>query len=313
MRDPVPRLATELSERPRTSGRLLGWPFPLSPVEDSLRRKRLTIALTVAAATVVGLPTVAAAAPASAGPKDVTVQLLAMNDFHGRITETTGSDSQLLTAPGPDGAYGSTDDVKIIVGGSANVATTVKTLQVSFDGATRGPHTSLFVGAGDLVSASPFESSVFKDEPTIEVLNAMGLDASSVGNHEFDRGTDELRRISAATDGTYTDDVTECQGVTVGVDGCFGTDGHEFEGADFPYLAANVISNETDEPMLPPYQVFTTPANQRVAMIGVVTRTTPSIVSPTGIADVHFIDEAEAVNTWVPRLQAMGIQAIGVL
>ena len=80
----------------------------------------------------------------------------------------------------------------------------------------------------------------------------MGLDASSVGNHEFDRGTDELRRISAATDGTYTDDVTECQGVTVGVDGCFGTDGHEFEGADFPYLAANVISKETGQPMLPP-------------------------------------------------------------
>jgi 5'-nucleotidase len=273
-----------------------------------LRRTRLTIAVTVAAATVVGLPTAA-----SAAPKDVTVQLLAMNDFHGRITETTGSDSQLLTAPGPDGAYGSADDVKTVVGGSANVATTVKTLQASFDDTTKGPHTSLFVGAGDLVSASPFESSVFKDEPTIEVLNAMGLDASSVGNHEFDRGTQELRRISAATDGTYTDDVTECEGITVGVDGCFGTDGHEFEGADFPYLAANVLSKETGEPMLPPYQVFTTPANQKVAMIGVVTKTTPSIVAPTGIADVQFIDEAEAVNTWVPRLQAMGIQAIGVL
>jgi 5'-nucleotidase len=273
-----------------------------------VRRTRLTIAVTVAAATVVGLPTAA-----SAAPKDVTVQLLAMNDFHGRISETTGSDSQLLTAPGPDGAYGSADDVKTVVGGSANVATTVRDLQASFGSSTKGPHTSLFVGAGDLVSASPFESSVFKDEPTLEVLDAMGLDASSVGNHEFDRGTDELRRISAATDGTWTDDVTACEGVTVGVDGCFGTDGHEFDGADFPYLAANVISNETGEPMLPPYQVFRTPANQRVAMIGVVTETTPTIVSPTGVADVHFMDEADAVNTWVPRLQAMGIQAIGVL
>ncbi|GAB4080164.1 bifunctional metallophosphatase/5'-nucleotidase [Modestobacter muralis] len=60
-------------------------------------------------------------------------------------------------------------------------------------------------------------------------------------------------------------------------------------------------------------EVFTTPANQDGAMIGVVTRTTPTIVSPTGIADVHLIDEAVAVNTWVPRLKAMGIQAIGVL
>jgi 5'-nucleotidase len=275
---------------------------------------RSTIALTVAVCAVVGSPVAADAAPkAAAGPKDVTVQLLAMNDFHGRITNTSGGDSQLLTSPGPDNAYGTADDVSATVGGAANVATTVKSLQTSFDERTKGPHTSLFVGAGDLVSASPFESSVFKDEPTIEVLNAMGLDASSVGNHEFDRGTDELRRISAATDGQYTDDVTACEGVTVGVTGCFGTDEHEFHGADFPYLAANVISNETNEPMLPPYQVFTTPANQKIAMIGVVTRTTPTIVSPTGIGDVHFIDEAQAVNTWVPRLQAMGIQAIGVL
>src|SRR3954451_15791007 len=275
---------------------------------------RLTVAVTVAAAAVVAVPTAA-----SAAPKDVTVQLLAMNDFHGRISTTAGSDSQLLTSPGADGVYGvnpatgKNDDVSTTVGGSASVAATVQSLQTSFQDTTDGPHSSYFVGAGDLISASTFESSIYKDEPTIEVLNAMGLDVSAVGNHEFDRGTEELRRISAATDGTYTDDVTACEGVTVGVDGCFGTDGHEFEGADFPYLAANVISNETDEPMLPPYQVFTTPANQKVAMIGVVTETTPTIVSPAGISDVHFIDEADAVNTWVPRLQAMGIQAIGVL
>ncbi|HEY4627082.1 MAG TPA: bifunctional metallophosphatase/5'-nucleotidase, partial [Blastococcus sp.] len=275
---------------------------------------RLTVAVTVAAAAVVGVPTAA-----SAAPKDVTVQLLAMNDFHGRISTTAGSDSQLLTSPGVDGVYGvnpatgKNDDVSTTVGGSASVAATVQSLQTSFQDTTDGPHSSYFVGAGDLISASTFESSVYKDEPTIEVLNAMGLDVSAVGNHEFDRGTEELRRISAATDGTYTDDVTACEGVTVGVDGCFGTDGHEFEGAEFPYLAANVVSRDTGEPMLPPYQIFKTPANQRIALIGVVTETTPTIVSPTGISDVEFIDEADAVNAWVPKLQAMGVQAIGVL
>ncbi|HEY4604601.1 MAG TPA: bifunctional metallophosphatase/5'-nucleotidase [Blastococcus sp.] len=275
---------------------------------------RLTVAVTVAAAAVVGVPTAA-----SAAPKDVTVQLLAMNDFHGRISTTAGSDSQLLTSPGADGVYGvnpatgKNDDVSTTVGGSASVAATVQSLQTSFQDTTDGPHSSYFVGAGDLISASTFESSVYKDEPTIEVLNAMGLDVSAVGNHEFDRGTEELRRISAATDGTYTDDVTACEGVTVGVDGCFGTDGHEFEGAEFPYLAANVVSRDTGEPMLPPYQIFKTPANQRIALIGVVTETTPTIVSPTGISDVEFIDEADAVNKWVPKLQAMGVQAIGVL
>src|SRR4051794_39743253 len=232
-----------------------------------------------------------------------------MNDFHGRITpQANPGDGALATSPGGDGKYGTPDDSTITVGGAPQIAATVQRLQSSFYDTVDGPHDSFFVGAGDLISASPFESSAYKDEPTIEVLNAMGLDASSVGNHEFDRGTDELRRISAATDGTYTDDVTACQGVTVGVDGCFGTDGHEFEGTDFPYLAANVLDKATGQPMLPPYQIFKTPANQRIALIGVVTRTTPTIVSPTGIQDVEFIDEAEAVNSWVPKLQTMGIQ-----
>jgi 5'-nucleotidase len=274
-----------------------------------VRRTRLTLAATLAAtATLVGLP-----AAASAAAPDVDVQLIAMNDFHGRISLTTGGDSELATAPGPDGAYGTDDDVVTEVGGSANVAATVQQLQSSFRRTAGGSAASFFVGAGDLVSASPFESSVFKDEPTIEVLNAMGLDVSSVGNHEFDRGTEELRRISAATDGLFSDDVTACEGVTPGVDGCFGTDEHAFTGADFPYLAANVLDTGTGEPMLPPYEVFYTPGGTRVALIGVVTETTPTIVAPTGVTDVEFIDEAEAVNRYVPELQADGIEAIGVL
>src|SRR3954451_13897789 len=102
---------------------------------------RLTVAVTVAAAAVVAVPTAA-----SAAPKDVAVQLLAMNDFHGRISETTGSDSQLLTSPGADGLYGvnpatgTSDDVSTTVGGSANVASTVKSLQASFSEGTQGPH-----------------------------------------------------------------------------------------------------------------------------------------------------------------------------
>ena len=99
----------------------------------------------------------------------------------------------------------------------------------------------------------------------------------------------------------------------MGVDGCFGEGEHAFAGAEFPYLAANVVDKDTGEPMLPPYQVFDTPAGQRVALIGVVTETTPTIVSPTGIADVEFVDEADAVNHWVPELQEQGVEAIGVL
>jgi 5'-nucleotidase len=285
-----------------------------------LRRTRLSLAAALALATSVGVvatPSVALAAPGSNAP--INVQLIAMNDFHGRIELTAGADSEQITAPGPDGAYGTADDVKTTVGGAANVASTVARLQSDFLSKANGQKAgSFFVGAGDLVSASPFASSVFKDEPTIEVLDALGLDVSSVGNHEFDRGTDELRRISAATDGTFSDNVTACpktlggEPFVVGTDGCFGEGEHAFDGADFPYLAANVVS-ESGEPMLPPYQVFDVDRGKKVALIGVVTETTPGIVAPDGIADVSFIDEAEAVNKYVPELRRQGVEAIGVL
>ena len=283
-----------------------------------MRRSRLLVALTAATATVVGVPVAADAAP---DPEQTAtqVQLIAMNDFHGRIELTAGADSEQITAPGNDGVYGTPDDVKSTVGGAANVSATVKRLNTEFAAAGGQESGSLFVGAGDLISASPFASAVFKDEPTIEVLDAMGLDVSSVGNHEFDRGTDELRRISGATDNTYTDDVTACPATlngepfVAGTDGCIGEGEHAFDGADFPYLAANVVDKATGQPMLPPYKVYDVPGGKKIALIGVVTETTPDIVDAAGIADVRVIDEAEAVNKYVPQLVRQGIRAIGVL
>jgi len=262
-------------------------------------------------------PVAAAAAPAT------PVQVLAMNDFHGRISPQAGGDGQLLTTgtgPGPDGQTGTSDDGTELVGGAAYIAKAVQDAQTSFVGAGGAAASSWFVGAGDLVSASPFNSSVFKDEPTIEVLNALGLDYSSVGNHEFDRGLQELYRVSAATDGSNGDDVTACEGIEVGVTGCFGDEGHEFEGADFPYLAANVVrgTGAAAEPILPPYALLDAGDGKRVALIGVVTTDTPNIVSPTGIAGLTFLDEADTVNRYADELTAPDfpggpVNAIGVL
>ncbi|MCW2700592.1 MAG: putative 5-nucleotidase [Blastococcus sp.] len=293
-----------------------------------MRRTRLSLALAVAlaaSAVVAGLPAGASAARTSVSAQrvaaDIPVQLLAMNDFHGRISETAGGDAVLVTGEGngPDGTPdppGDTtpDDGTLLVGGAANVASTVADTREAFVEQGGSEASSLFVGAGDLISASPFNSSVFKDEPAIDVLNAMGLDVSSVGNHEFDRGTEELRRVSAATDGTYSDDVTACEGVEKNVTGCFtDSSGADFQGAEFPYLAANVLVKGTETPALPPYQVFTVGGGRKLALIGVVTETTPTIVDPNGVRDVTFIDEADAVNRWVPVLQRQGIEAIGVL
>jgi 5'-nucleotidase len=276
-----------------------------------LRRSRLSL---VAALAVASSASLVALPPAAGAAEGDVVQLIAMNDFHGRISPQSGGDGLLLTGvgPGPDGIAGNADDGQELVGGAANIATTLAELRSGFGDAD----SSFFVGAGDLVSASPFNSSVFKDEPTIEVLNALGLDYSSVGNHEFDRGQDELYRISGATDGTYSDDVAACPATLggepfeVGVDGCFGDGEHAFRGADFPYLAANVVDNATGRPVLPPYEIVTDPKGNRVGLIGVVTDETPGIVSPDGIAGLTFGDEAAAINTYAGELQAQGVEAI---
>src|SRR3712207_7364654 len=98
-----------------------------------------------------------------------------MNDFHGRISETEGGDSELIDAAGNT----------LVVGGSAHVASTAHAARAAFVAGGGTPEASLFVGAGDLICASPFNSSVFKDEPTIDGLDAMGMDVSSGGKDEF--------------------------------------------------------------------------------------------------------------------------------
>jgi 5'-nucleotidase len=263
-----------------------------------VRRTRLTLAATlVASAGLVGLPTMASAAPAAA-PADVPVQLLTINDFHGRISNTTGADATVGTTT---------------VGGAANVASTIAATRESFTATGAPAANSLFIGLGDLVGASPFDSAGFRDESTIEVLNSLDMAVSVVGNHEFDRGTTELRRISGATDRQFSDNRTACQGVTANVDGCFrDSTGQPFAGTDFPYLAANVVMAGTDTPMLPPYAIQEV-GGQRIGFIGVVTETTAGIVAPTGIADVEFVDEADAINRYVPELQAQGVEAIVAL
>ena len=279
-----------------------------------MRRTRSALVVSLLAATsatVLALPATASAEEAPAA--DVAVQLMTFNDFHGRIDQPAGNDGR-ATLPGADGAYGTADDESTAVGGVASLAANVTRSREQFVTDGGSADASLLIGLGDLVGASPFESAAVRDESTLEVMNALGVAVSVVGNHEFDRGTDELRRISGATDATATDDVAACEGVEVGVTGCF-TDstGRPFAGTDFPYLAANVVDAGTREPMLPPYAVVEAGGGRSIGFIGVVTDTTPTIVSPTGISDVEFLDEAESINRYVPELQAAGVEAIVAL
>ena len=178
-------------------------------------------------------------------------ELLAFNDFHGNIDPPTGSAGLVNGTP---------------AGGVEYLATWVKRLRAQAHQSTTHVYT---VAAGDLVGASPLVSAAFHDEPAIEEMNSLGLEISSVGNHEFDEGVTELRRLQ--------------QGGCHPTDGC--QDGDGFDGARFSYLAANVVAKQTGLPILLPLTIRFV-EGVPVAFVGMTLEGTPDIVNPAGITEV---------------------------
>jgi len=162
---------------------------------------------------------------------------------------------------------------------------------------------SVVVSAGDLIGASPLVSALFHDEPTIEAMNRAGLEFNAVGNHEFDEGKDELKRMQNG--GCHPTDPNSCKGASVGTP-------VPFEGAKFQFLAANVEETATGKTLFPPYAIKTF-GKTRVAFIGMTLKDTPTIVTPSGVAGLTFNDEAATVNALVPKLRARGVETIVVL
>jgi 5'-nucleotidase len=242
----------------------------------------------VGVAAAVALSAFLAAVPPTAfgaNEKDKTtsVQLLAINDFHGNLQPPAGSGGIL---PNPDTGAATQ------VGGVEYLGTHMKALRAT------EPNT-ITVGAGDLIGASPLISGLFHDEPTIEAMNALGLDVTGVGNHEFDEGRAELLRMQ--------------NGGCHPVDGC--QDGDPFSGAFFQYLSSNVFLENTDETLFPPYEIRRVgKSNVKVAFLGLTLEGTPLIVTPSGVAGLEFRDEIETINALVAKLRLeQGVRAFVVL
>src|SRR5258706_13686422 len=187
----------------------------------------------------------------------VDVRILAINDFHGYLQPPPGG----IRIADPDDK---TRKIAVPAGGAEYMATLVKQLR-------QGHTNSIFVAAGDLIGASPFLSAMFHDEPTIESMSMMGLEISSVGNHEFDEGKDELLRMQ--------------QGGCHPVDKCQGP--HPFLGARFHYLAASTVDKDTGKTVFPPYEVKEFDGIP-VAFIGLTLKGTPNLVSPVGVAGLDI-------------------------
>jgi 5'-nucleotidase len=212
----------------------------------------------------------------------VNLRILAINDFHGNLKPPPGG----IRISDPNDTVRTT---MIPAGGAEQMATLVKQLR-------EGRKNTIFVAAGDLIGASPFLSAMFHDEPTIEALSLMGLALSSVGNHEFDEGKDELLRMQ--------------NGGCHPTEGCRGP--HPFPGAKFHYLAASTVVKATGKTVLPAYQIESF-GGIPVAFIGLTLKGTAGIISPSSAAGLEFRDEAETVNALVPELKARGVEAIVLL
>jgi 5'-nucleotidase len=228
---------------------------------------------------------VASAARSNVG-RTVTVRVIGFNDFHGNLQSpgTFGVNTSVPPAQRPP------------VGGAEYIAGHVARLKAA------NP-LNVVVGAGDFIGASPLISALFNDEPSVEVMNRIGLEFNAVGNHEFDDGAQELLRLQNG--GCKSGDPNSCKGALVGTP-------VPFEGARFKWLSANVVSKATGLPLLAPYGIKWF-GRVPVAFIGMTLKDTPTIVTPAGVAGLEFRDEADTVNALVPQLRAQGVETIVVL
>ncbi|MEU2232759.1 bifunctional metallophosphatase/5'-nucleotidase [Streptomyces vietnamensis] len=214
----------------------------------------------------------------------VDVQLLSFNDLHGNLEPPAGSSGQVIRVK----EDGTTE--KIDAGGVEYLATHLRQ-------ARQGNRYSITAAAGDMIGASPLLSALFHDEPTIDALNKLDLDVTSVGNHEFDEGAVELARMQ--------------NGGCHPTDGCY-VEGKPFKGADFPYLAANVTNEKTGKPILDPTFIWEKDG-VRIGFIGVTLEGTPNVVTAAGVKGLKFGDEVETINKYTKILERQGVKSIVAL
>ncbi|MFD5508677.1 bifunctional metallophosphatase/5'-nucleotidase [Streptomyces sp. NPDC127051] len=253
------------------------------------RTRRLTfaaLAVTAGAGAMVAaaLPAGAASGGGAGKSRTVDVQMLSFNDFHGTLEPPQGS-SGTVTERQADGT------TKAIPAGG------VEYLATSLREARKGHEYSVTAAAGDMIGGSPMLSGLFHDEPTVEALNKLKLDVSSVGNHEFDEGKTELRRM--AYGGCHP------------VDGCFES-GKDYTGAEYKYLAANVTDEKTKRPLLNPTFIWKK-GDVKIGFIGVTLEGTPDVVTADGVKGLKFGDEVETINKYAAELDKQGVKSIVAL
>ncbi len=211
----------------------------------------------------------------------IPLRLIAFNDFHGHLEP--GSDGLTLQ----DAAGKS---VRVSAGGAASLAWLIAQLRNQAGNA-------VVFSSGDTIGAAPLVSTLFRHEPTIEVMNAIGLDFAIAGNHELDGGAAELRRLV----------VGGCAPHRAGASTSSCAAG-PYVGAKFLLLAANLLGAD-GQPIYAPTWVKEF-GGIKVGFIGVVTRSLRFVVPASRIAGITIAAEAETLNRYAAELKSRGIEAI---
>ncbi len=244
--------------------------------------KKTTHVLLVAGLTI-GLTVPFTGTTAQAAADTVPIQILGINDFHGAL-ETASKD-----------ASGSP------IGGADYLATNLDNATSSFLQANPDAtaDNAIRVQAGDMVGASPAVSGLLQDEPTMKVLQKMNFEVGTLGNHEFDEGLPEYKRI---LDGVSTNK--------------FGpiVEAYPRIKSDMKIVAANVVNKGTNTVAegFSPYYVKEIDG-VKVGFIGIVTTEIPNLVLANHIKDYDFLDEAETIVKYSAELRDQGVNAIVVL
>lgn len=206
------------------------------------------------------------------------VRLLAINDLHGSLQPPKEARAQVSRPDGPT----------VEAGGAAYLAAYVRQLRGQASN-------SLLYSVGDNWGSSPIESALFHDEPAVNLLNMLGVDAASIGTHELDEGFGEFRRMQTG--------------------GCHPVDGCQFEsefaGAQFPLLAANMTFPDRTPATLPFAVNYAD--GVPVGVIGVMPSDARSKVAVEGVEGLDFGDELTAIDRTAETLDFLGVHAIVVL
>lgn len=223
---------------------------------------------------------------------ELPVQFMGVNDFHGALEQTGTARLENETVKN--------------AGTAPLLATYMNDSQKEFETENAGtPNASIRVQAGDMVGASPANSALLQDEPTVKVFNEMNFEYGTLGNHEFDEGLGEFNRImkgEAPTPGQFNKIVDE----------------YPHEASKQEIVIANLVDKDTNK--IPfdwkPYTIKEIPVNDKtvkVGFIGVVTTEFPNLVLRKNHEQYRVLDEAESIAKYARELNDQGVHAIAVL